>query len=86
MKTLNLQDLFLNQARKEKTLVTIFLVNGFQFKGIVTGFDAFIILLECDGKQQLVYKHAVSTILPAKQLSLSKSAVQQCTSQGEMSE
>lgn len=69
-KTLNLQDVFLNSARKEKISVTIFLKNGFQFKGIVKGFDAFTIILDCDGKQNLVYKHAVSTIAPAKPISL----------------
>jgi len=69
-KTLNLQDVFLNCARKEKIGVTIFLKNGFQFKGIVKGFDAFTIILEADGKQNLVYKHAVSTIVPARSISL----------------
>lgn len=62
----NLQDLFLNQCRKEKTMVTIFLTNGFQFKGLVTGFDSFTVVLDSEGKQQLVYKHAISTIVPAK--------------------
>ncbi len=65
MKALNLQDLFLNQARKEKMPVTIFLMNGFQFRGIVQGFDNFTIILDSDGKQNLVYKHAVSTIVPS---------------------
>ena len=50
--------------------VTIFLTNGFQFKGIVRGFDNFTIVLDCDGKQNLVYKHAVSTVIPAKQISI----------------
>lgn len=62
----NLQDAFLNQARIEKVAVTVFLTNGFQFKGIVHGFDNFTIVLDCDGKQNLVYKHAVSTIIPTK--------------------
>lgn len=66
MKPLNLQDTFLNQARKEKISVTIYLTNGFQFKGIVKGFDNFTVVLECDGRQNLVYKHAVSTITPSK--------------------
>jgi host factor-I protein len=67
---MNLQDIFLNQARKEKIPVTIILTNGFQFKGMVRGFDAYVIILECDGKQELVYKHAVSTIIPAKQIAI----------------
>lgn len=62
----NLQDIFLNNARKERIPVTIFLVNGVQLKGIVKGFDSFTVVLDSDGKQQLVYKHAISTVLPAK--------------------
>jgi len=65
-KAINLQDVFLNQARKERILVTVFLKNGFQFKGLVKGFDAFTVILESDGKQSLVYKHAISTIVPAR--------------------
>ena len=64
--SINLQEVFLNQARKEKILVTIFLTNGFQFKGFVKGFDSFTVVLESDDKQQLVYKHAISTIVPSK--------------------
>lgn len=68
---LNLQDLFLNNARKEKVLVTIFLMNGVQVKGYVKGFDSYIILLENENKQQnLIYKHAVSTIVPGKNINL----------------
>lgn len=63
---INLQDAFLNQVRKENIPVTIYLVNGFQLKGMVRGFDNFTIILEFDGKQQMVYKHAVSTITPFK--------------------
>lgn len=63
---LNLQDVFLNQCRKEHVFVTIYLTNGFQFKGAVRGFDNYIVILDVDGKQQLVYKHAISTIIPAK--------------------
>jgi len=70
MKNVNLQDIFLNQARKEKITVTIFLTNGFQFKGVVKGFDSFTVVLDCEGKQNLVYKHAISTILPTKPISL----------------
>jgi host factor-I protein len=62
----NLQDAFLNQVRKEKILLTIYLVNGFQIRGIVKGFDNFTVVVELDGKQQLVYKHAISTVAPMK--------------------
>lgn len=65
-KILNLQDVFLNQARKDKIPVTIYLTNGFQFKGIVRGFDNYVVILDCEGKQNLVYKHAISTISPVK--------------------
>lgn len=68
---LNLQDLFLNNARKEKIPVTIYLMNGVQVKGIVKGFDSYIIMLEGDNRQQnMIYKHAVSTILPGKYINL----------------
>lgn len=68
---LNLQDLFLNNARKEKLPVTIFLMNGVKVKGHVKGFDSYIILLEGENKQQnLIYKHAVSTIVPGKNINL----------------
>lgn len=64
--TINLQDIFLNQVRKEHIAVTIYLTNGFQLKGMVKGFDNFTVVLDSDGKQQLVYKHAISTISPMK--------------------
>ncbi len=64
--SINLQDAFLNQVRKEKTNITVFLVNGFQIKGLVKGFDSYIIILEGDNKQHMIYKHAVSTIIPSK--------------------
>ena len=64
MKTTNLQDVFLNQVRKDRTPITIFLVNGYLLRGIVRGFDNYIIVLDSEGKQQMVYKHAVSTISP----------------------
>ena len=68
---LNLQDLFLNNARKEKVPVTIFLMNGVKVKGHVKGFDSYIILLEGENKQHnLIYKHAVSTIVPGKNINL----------------
>ncbi len=69
-KGLNLQDVFLNQARKDRLPLTIFLTNGYQFKGIIRGFDQFIVILETEGKQQLVYKHAISTIVPARPISI----------------
>jgi len=65
-KSLNLQEIFLNQVRKARIPVTVFLVNGFQIKGLVTGFDNFTVVLETEGRQQLIYKHAISTIIPAK--------------------
>ncbi len=68
--TINLQDTFLNQARKENMLTTVFLVNGYQIKGVVRSFDNFTLLLEVEGKQQLVYKHAVSTIIPMRNINL----------------
>ena len=67
---INLQDTFLNQARKENMLTTVFLVNGYQIKGVVRSFDNFTLLLEVEGKQQLVYKHAISTIIPVRNVSL----------------
>lgn len=69
-KGLNLQDVFLNQARKDKIPVTFYLTNGFQFKGTIRGFDGFTVILDCDGKQNLVYKHAISTIIPSKKISI----------------
>ena len=69
--TFNLQDNFLNQIRKENLLATVFLVNGYQIKGNIRSFDNFTILLDVDGKQQLVYKHAVSTVIPFRNISVS---------------
>ncbi len=71
-KTVNLQDAFLNRIRKDKLPVTMFLMNGFQLRGTVTGFDSFVLVLESDGKQQMIYKHAVSTIVPPVKVSLSE--------------
>ena len=65
-KVQNLQDLFLNQARRERMPVTMFLMNGFQLRGIIRGFDAFVVIVESDGKQQMIYKHAISTVAPAR--------------------
>ena len=66
------QDQFLNQARRERTPLTVFLMNGFQMRGIVTGFDPFVILLQSDGKQQMIYKHAVSTMTPTTPVSMTQ--------------
>ena len=71
-KQLNLQDLVLNTARKERMIVTVFLMNGFQFKGIVRGFDSFVVIIETEGKQQMIYKHAISTVVPPKALMLTE--------------
>lgn len=62
----NLQDIFLNNARKSKVPLTIHLMNGFQLKGLVKGFDSFTVILDCDGKQMMIYKHSISTITPLK--------------------
>ena len=69
-KIANLQDLFLLSARRSRMSVTVFLVNGFQMRGIVTGFDSFVVVLESDGKQQMLYKHAISTIVPVSPMDL----------------
>lgn len=66
----NLQDVFLNSVRKTKTPLTIFLVNGVKLQGVVTWFDNFCVLLRRDGLSQLVYKHAISTIMPAAPVQL----------------
>ncbi len=66
----NLQDTFLNSVRKAKTPLTIFLVNGVKLQGVVTWFDNFCVLLRRDGQSQLVYKHAISTIMPAQPVQL----------------
>lgn len=69
-KNMNLQDVFLNQLRKDKIPATFILTNGFQFKGVVRGFDNYVVILESDGKQELVFKHAISTIIPVKSISI----------------
>lgn len=66
----SLQDNFLNQARKESVPVTLHLVNGFQLKGLVKSFDNFTIVIDSMGKQQMIYKHAISTVTPAKAINL----------------
>ncbi|MGB3963742.1 MAG: RNA chaperone Hfq [Tepidanaerobacteraceae bacterium] len=80
---INLQDSFLNQIRKENIPVTIYLINGFQLKGLIRGFDNFTVFLDSDGKQQLVYKHAVSTIMPFKTVCFNQGAQEQKKSDEE---
>lgn len=60
----HLQDIFLTRARRDKLTLTLFLMNGFQMRGVVAGFDAFTVILMTDGKQQVIYKHAISTMVP----------------------
>ena len=70
IKQQNVQDTFLNQLRRERRQITMFLMNGFQLHGTVTGFDGFTLILDTDGKQQLIYKHAISTIIPAQPVNI----------------
>ena len=65
---INLQDAILKECRRERVPVTLFLMNGFQLRGIITGYDSFVVVLVTDGKQQMIYKHAISTLVPMKQL------------------
>lgn len=74
MKLISLQDLFLNTIRKENVSATFFLVNGFQFKGMIKAFDQFTVVVDSDGKQQMIYKHAMSTIVPDKPVDLGELA------------
>ena len=67
---INLQETFLTKAKRERVPVTLFLMNGFQLRGILTGFDAFAVVLDSDGKQQLIYKHAISTMVPIRPIDL----------------
>ena len=69
-KTPNLQDVFLTSVRRNETPVTVFLMNGFQMRGTITGFDTFTVVLTADGKQNLIYKHAISTVSPAQVVDL----------------
>lgn len=69
MKTeINLQDAFLNVVRQQAQPVTIFLMNGFQMRGTVKGFDSFVVIFETEGKQQMIYKHAISTVVPQQKV------------------
>lgn len=69
-KTINIQDTFLNQLRKDQIQVTVFLMNGFQIRGLIKAFDNFTIIIEVEGRQQMVYKHAISTYVPQKNITL----------------
>ena len=62
----NLQDTFLNRSRQERIPVTVIMVNGFQMRGEIRGFDSFVVLVDTEGKQQMIYKHAISTITPSR--------------------
>ena len=70
MQKATLQDIFLTKVRKQALSVTVFLMNGFQLRGVITGFDSFSLVLDSDGRQQFIYKHAVSTLVPLRPLSL----------------
>ena len=63
---INLQDAILNEVRRDRVPVTLFLMNGFQLRGVITGFDSFVVVLVSDGKQQMIYKHAISTQAPIR--------------------
>ena len=65
---LNLQDAILKEVKRERVPVTLFLMNGFQLRGMITGFDSFVVVLVTDGKQQMIYKHAISTLAPIRPL------------------
>ena len=73
--TMNLQDAILKEVRREKVPVTLFLMNGFQLRGVITGFDSFVVVLVSDGKQQMIYKHAISTLAPIRPLNSAAPAV-----------
>ena len=66
----NLQDIILLRAKRDKLPVTMFLMNGFQMRGVITGFDAFVVILDSEGRQQVIYKHAISTIAPVRPVDL----------------
>jgi len=83
---INLQENFLNQARKENVPVTIHLMNGFQIKGMIRGFDQFTVIIDSMGRQQMVFKHAISTVTPARPLGTSKEAKPEDAKVAEASE
>ena len=72
--TMNLQDAILKEVIRDRVPVTMFLMNGFQLRGFVTGFDSFVVVLVSEGKQQMIYKHAISTLAPMKPLKAAQSA------------
>ena len=72
--TINLQDAILNEVRRDKIPVTLFLMNGFQLRGVITGFDSFVVVLVSEGRQQMIYKHAISTLAPIKPLKAAATA------------
>lgn len=74
MQKANLQEIFLTKVRKHALSVTVFLMNGFQLRGTITGFDSFSLVLDSDGRQQFIYKHAISTIVPLCPISLQEEA------------
>ena len=76
----NLQDTFLNSVRKSKTPLTVFLINGVKLQGVITWFDNFCVLLRRDGNSQLVYKHAISTVMPSTPVQLFEPEVEQSAS------
>ena len=67
---MNLQDAILKEVRRDKVPVTLFLMNGFQLRGTVSGYDNFVVVLVTDGRQQMIYKHAISTLVPIRPLKL----------------
>lgn len=69
-KTINIQDNFLNKLRKDSIPVTVYLTNGFQIRGVIRAFDNFTIIIDSEGRQQMVYKHAISTFTPQRPVSL----------------
>jgi host factor-I protein len=74
---INLQDLFLNTVRRDRTTITIYLNNGYKLTGSVTGFDNYVIIMETDRGQQLIYKHAITSIRPVKQVKLNISDIEE---------
>lgn len=77
----NLQEIFLTKLRRNRTGVTVFLVNGFQLRGIITGFDAFTVVVNSDGRQQVIYKHAISTIAPERPVDLRETGTPEGTAE-----
>ena len=67
---INLQEAILKEVRRDKVPVTLFLMNGFQLRGVITGYDSFVVVLVSDGKQQMIYKHAISPMVPERAISL----------------